>query len=295
MTTPNDKQFLTRMGERLKAETAPTDVASYRSFLHRMLEDLKNSEPLPQVGAYHKDVDLGSGLRADIAVPAGEGPFPVVLICHGNGGLAGSAQSYRRFTRDMAVHGFVAVTPDYRLAPEHRHPAAIMDMVAAAHWIRDSIGRFGGDANRTVLLGDSSGAGMALAALLKLREEPSALQFRAFVGLEGAYDRLTPSFITQAYMPEGYTEEDARSPLASPVLAISRDMALPPIILLTGSDDMTAARTLMLANKLVETKHSFALHLLEDMPHDFMKFPALDGYKEGHRLVTQFLAQYVGE
>src|SRR5262245_8022008 len=67
--------------------TPPQSVAELRDMMD-MLVPLLNQNA-PEIGAFHEDVELRSGLRADIAVPKGGGPFPVVVYLHGGGWLAG--------------------------------------------------------------------------------------------------------------------------------------------------------------------------------------------------------------
>lgn len=91
---------------------------------------------------------------------------PSLLYLHGGGYLLGSAFGYRSHAGTLAVaSGATALVPDYRLAPEHPHPAALDDAVAAYLWILDR----GTPAGSVTVTGDSSGAGLALSLLLTLR------------------------------------------------------------------------------------------------------------------------------
>ena len=91
---------------------------------------------------------------------------PSLLYLHGGGYLLGSAFEYRSHAGALALaSGITALVPDYRLAPEHPHPAALEDAVAAYQWILDR----GTPARHVTVAGDSSGGGLVLSLLLTLR------------------------------------------------------------------------------------------------------------------------------
>ena len=98
----------------------------------------------------------------DVAEP------PAVLYLHGGGMVFGSAFGYSPLAGALAqaVDGAVLVV-DYRLAPEHAYPAALDDACAAYRWVLE----LGTDPAQLVIAGDSVGAGLGLAALLRLRAE----------------------------------------------------------------------------------------------------------------------------
>lgn len=294
MTTHSDLRFVQALMAEVAQRGLPQDVAGYRVFLDQVLEQRKNREPLPEVGAYHRQVRISSRFTADIALPPhSRTGSPVVLICHGNGGIAGSAHSYRRFTRDWAAAGYVAVTPDYRLGPEYRHPAGLDDLIETGMWLKVHAAEYGGDPEKLVVVGDSIGATLALATVLRLLEVPQAPRIRAYVGLEGFYDLTEDeSFIIKALLPEGCSKEDRRHPSISPTYGIKAGQAMPAMLLIAGGADFAAPPTLKFAAELCQKGIQFELHIIEGMPHDFMKFPELDGYRRGHAWMFDFLARH---
>jgi epsilon-lactone hydrolase len=93
---------------------------------------------------------------------------PTVLLLHGGGYVMGSAFGYRHLASALAAAADACVlVPDYRLAPEHRFPAAIEDAVRAYLWMLDS----GVPADRIVLGGDSAGGGLVLSVLTTLKRQ----------------------------------------------------------------------------------------------------------------------------
>ena len=81
---------------------------------------------------------------------------------HGGGGVIGSIDTSEPFCRDLAARARCSVaTVDYRLAPEHRHPAAIDDALAVWPWLVGRAVRFGADPARVAVGGDSFGGYLA--------------------------------------------------------------------------------------------------------------------------------------
>lgn len=103
--------------------------------------------------------------------PEGTGPFPVIAYFHGGGFVVGDLD-----TQDMIARGLCAgvesivVSVDYRLAPEHRFPAAFEDGWAAVQWIGENAAEIGGDPERLAVAGDSAGGVIASAAALLARD-----------------------------------------------------------------------------------------------------------------------------
>ncbi|GLZ48369.1 alpha/beta hydrolase [Actinomycetospora sp. NBRC 106375] len=97
-----------------------------------------------------------------VYVPPGDGPLPVVVFYHGGGWVIGSLDSHDAVCRALAARsGCLVAAVDYRLAPEHRFPAAVDDAYAALTWAGEKIGGFGGDPGRLAVAGDSAGGNLA--------------------------------------------------------------------------------------------------------------------------------------
>jgi acetyl esterase/lipase len=107
------------------------------------------------------------GVSALVITPTGLGPFPVLVWIHGGGWVIGSAVESQATARDLAAAaGCIVVSPEYRLAPEHKAPAALGDCVAATRWLLDNARELGGDPSRIAVGGDSAGGNLsALVAL----------------------------------------------------------------------------------------------------------------------------------
>jgi len=81
--------------------------------------------------------------------PEGSGPFPVVVYFHGGGWVVGNIESHDGTCRSLAnASGCIVVSVEYRLAPEHKFPAATDDAYAATMWVSENVAAVGGDAGR---------------------------------------------------------------------------------------------------------------------------------------------------
>ena len=82
-----------------------------------------------------------------IYTPAGTGPFPILIWCHGGGMVVGDLETADATARHLTVEtGCVTVSVDYRLAPETKFPGACDDCYAAAVWASDNAASIQGDA-----------------------------------------------------------------------------------------------------------------------------------------------------
>jgi acetyl esterase/lipase len=169
--------------------TRPRDnITSFRDDLEQFCVEMGLNDDLPIIGAFHENVALRSGLAADIAVPKGNGPHPVVLFVHGGGWMAGSPRTHRKLAMQFAERGYLTVNLDYRLAPEHPFPAGFDDCIFTAKWIGENVQRWNGDSSRVAIAGDSAGANLAAALLVALPSDPSAPKFRAGALIYGVFD-----------------------------------------------------------------------------------------------------------
>lgn len=113
-----------------------------------------------------------SDLPARLYIPAGEGPFPLTVFFHGGGFVAYSLETHDAVTRELCASANTAVlSVDYRLAPEHKYPAAVDDAYAALLWAETHAADLGADGRRFALAGDSAGANLCLAVVQRVRDE----------------------------------------------------------------------------------------------------------------------------
>ena len=122
-------------------------------------------EPAPAL-ARIEDIRLpgpAGGIPARLYAPsAGGAPLPVVAYFHGGGWVQGDLETHHGLCARLAKHaGVLVVAIDYRLAPEHKFPAAVEDCVAAYRWLRAHARGLGGDGARVAVAGDSAGGNLS--------------------------------------------------------------------------------------------------------------------------------------
>lgn len=203
---------------------------------------LLNAVSPAEPGASQVARDLAFGphprQRLDIYAPAAsDAGRPVILFIYGGAWNTGGKSDYAFAGQAFAARGFVTVVADYRLVPEVRFPDFIDDGARALAWIRDRIGRYGGDRNRIHLAGHSAGAYNAVMLALDPRFLARAGlgpgTIKAVAGLSGPYDFLPldqPASVAAFGM--------ARDLAATQPVSFARRGA-PPMLLISGSADTT--------------------------------------------------------
>lgn len=205
----------------------------------------------------------------------------VVLFLHGGGYNICSPRTHRSFTTHLSqAAGCRVLSIAYRLAPEHPYPAAVDDAVTVYRWLLAQ----GIAPGRIGFAGDSAGGGLAVATMLRLRDEDAPLPAAAYLvspwvdltrteAAWGPYkDRdplLNPEQLER--MALGYLAgRSPRTPLASPLYAdLSR---LPPLLVQVGTHEVLLDDSVRLAERARAAGVSVTLETLEAMVHGFHVF-----------------------
>ncbi|MFD7658743.1 alpha/beta hydrolase [Actinosynnema sp. NPDC059797] len=190
-------------------------------------------------------------LPVRVYTPFGTGPFPVLVWFHGGGWVIGSLDENEATCRALCdAVGMVVVSVDYRLAPEHRFPAAAEDAYAAVTWVAAHGAEIGADGSRLAVGGESAGGNLAAVACLMARDHdgpPIRLQLLAAPVTAPPGDR--PSYVAYG---EGHflsrdsmewffrqyprTPADLTDPYLAP-LAAEHLGDLPPALVMTAEFD----------------------------------------------------------
>lgn len=212
--------------------------------------------PAADVDVRELEVALPGGhvSRVLVHVPrTGTSPRPAVLNFHGGGWCQGEPRQSAWLASHVASRtGAVVVSPSYRLAPEHRYPAASDDAVALLAWlVGEGAAVLGVDAGRVAVMGDSAGGNLAAVCALHARDAGIALRGQVLVypAVE-IYDRypsedanahapvLTSRSMrtfSRTYLGEAYGVEDWQ---ASPIRAASHEGLCPALVLTAGHDPL---------------------------------------------------------
>lgn len=207
-----------------------------------------------------------------------------VLYLHGGGYCVGSPPGYRVITGRLAKNsGAAAYVPDYRLAPEHPHPAALDDALRACRWLRKQ------GASRVAFAGDSAGAGLALATALKLRDAGESLPvalalISPWVDLAARGESMrTHAQRDPMLSPEGLArwareylgDLPADHPFCSPLYADLR--GLPPMLIQVGSEEVALSDAQRLHERAGNAGVDAQLHEFPGLWHDFQLHAGLLG------------------
>jgi acetyl esterase len=232
----------------------------------------------------------GGQIRLRIYTPRGDAPFPILVFFHGGGWVLGDLDTHDNLCRSLANGaGCIVVSVDYRLAPEHKFPAAVEDAYAATQWVANNAHRINGDPARIAVGGDSAGGNLAAVVAIIARDQN---------GLGLIYQLLiypvtdVSSSNTDSYRKyaDGYfltkgdgewfcdqylnCEEDRLNPHASPLLAPDLS-GLPPALVITAEFDVLRDEDESYAKRLKKAGVFVKCRRYEGMIHGFMSMDGL--------------------
>lgn len=272
----------------------PRDMAGLR----KAYDDFAIKDPTPAI-ATESEIVL-NGVSCLGLLPVGGSGDQVVFWCHGGGFTMGSSQSHRGLASQVAGHAKTgAIIPDYRLAPEHRHPAALEDCVSAY------LGMLGEDvkASNVIVAGDSAGGALALATVLRLKEigasMPAGLMLLSpWVDLANkgwshtAKAQRDPFMTTKGLSLRA--QEYFGGPGALPLL--DADMrGLPPAYIQTGEAEILMSDSTALAERLGAAGVPVTLEIWPDMFHVFQaRYPALGPARQAVERLGKWAAAHMG-
>ena len=251
LTLDPDAQFLLRLlalsGNRGVAQLEP---AAARAEMRRAIALAPAVEGRMSVGALSIPGPAGP-IPARLYRPDVPGPRPLVVFFHGGGWVLGDLDTHDGGCRFLAREsGANVLAVDYRLAPEHRFPAAVEDAFAALRWAMENTARLEADPARIAVAGDSAGGNLAavVAQLAARAGGPGpAVQLLIYPVTDLSTKHPSYHFFSEGFL---LNEADmdwfkghylpwpaaALDPKASPLLAV--DLAgLPPAIVLTAGFD----------------------------------------------------------
>ena len=227
------------------------------------------------------EVDTINGLHAEWLTPKDRMDGKLMLYLHGGGYVIGGCDMHRQMVSHIARAGRIrALLPEYRLAPEHKFPAAIDDAVAVYRSLLD----MGIKAEDVIFAGDSAGGGLAIGSLLTLRDagDPmpaAAVLLSPFLDVTASGESMrTRAAQDPWFYPEGmstiadqYCEpHQRRFPQISPVFGDVE--GLPPMFIQVGDDEILLSDSERLADQCVAAGIEVELQVWPEMWHVFQMF-----------------------
>ena len=253
-----------------------------------------NGEPVPVAAVADRRIPGPAGeLPVRVYTPEGEAPFPIVVFFHGGGWVVGTLDSYDPLCRALAAATpAVVVSVDYRLAPEHRWPAAVEDAYAATLWASGNAAALGGAQHRLAVAGDSAGGNLAAVVALGARDRGGpqvAFQLLVYPVLDAAGDtaswrEFADGFYLTAAGMRWYWDHylggaDGRAPDASPLRAAFAG-GLPPALVIGAEYDILRDEGEAYATRLAEAGVAATAIRVPGMVHGFFRWrsvtPAAD-------------------
>lgn len=286
MLHPQARAFLDLLAQRKVPPTHTLSVSDARRFY---LERRSLTQPDPAPVAEVRDLDA-QGPHGAIPLrlyrPLGSDAaslLPALVYFHGGGWVIGDLDTHDALCRDLSnLSACAVVAVDYRLAPEHRFPAAVDDALAATRWVRQQAASLGIDARRMAVGGDSAGGNLAAVVAIAARDAgdlPLAFQLLIYPITDAR--RAHPSYArngqgyaltsdTMRYFHDHYIEDpkDDLDWRASPLLRKDLE-GLPPALVLTAGYDPLHDEGLDYARALTEAGNSAACVCFERQIHGF--------------------------
>jgi acetyl esterase len=250
-----------------------------------------NGPPAPVAAVADRRVPGPAGeLPLRIYTPEGEPPFPIVVFFHGGGWVVGTLDTYDPLCRALAAATpAVVVSVDYRLAPEHRWPAAVEDAYAATEWASRNAAALGGVQHRLAVAGDSAGGNLAAVVALGARDRGGpaiAFQLLVYPALDAAGDTASWREYADGYhlTADGmrwYWDHylggaDGAAPDASPLRAAFVG-GLPPALVIGAEYDILRDEGEAYAARLAEAGVDASASRHAGVVHGFVRWRAVTG------------------
>jgi len=253
----------------------------------------------------HKDVIVSkvsaNGIPGEIIDVKGS-TKRIILYLHGGAYTVGSVHVHRELLARLAMACQIKVLAiDYRLAPEHPFPAALVDSLTAYHWLISQ----GYDPSRIVIAGDSAGGGLAIATLISLRDSKEPLPACAvcispWLNLSSTSEKnnnnndplLNPA-ILGVYSQYYAGQSDAKNPLISPIFADIK--GLPPMIIQAGTNEILFDEIQQFYKKACQAGIEIVLDCWQGMFHVFQIIPVLPEAKLSLEKIANFIVNKIDQ
>lgn len=236
-----------------------------------------------------RTISLGDrDIKIRIYDPGAAAPQSVLIYVHGACWVAGSLDSHDEVSRYLALRGNTKVIAiDYRLAPEHKFPAAHDDVFDTLQWVWNHSDELGIDRTRIALAGESAGAHLAAAAALRNSDQAEGPRL-AFLLL--VYAALDGSGAAWTECKDQYfaNQEDARSRLGSP-LWVEDLSRMPRTFSVFGEFEISRAEQELFIRKLREDGVAVESLMNPSVGHDVGTWLKVSGDLAAHEATIEFM------
>ena len=251
----------------------------------------------------------GGPIPVRVYEPRHVDPAPALIYFHGGGWVLGGLDSHDHICRSLANGVPCTVcSVDYRLAPEHKFPAAVDDSFAATEWIASHAGELRIDPGRIAVSGDSAGGNLAAVVSQMAREQsgphlvfqfliyPATDMRMAMPSIDENADAPILSKAAMHWFVNHYLtgEADRANPLASPLLATDLS-GLPPAFIITAECDPLRDEGEAYGELLRKQGVPVHVERYAGMPHGFFSMAAgLDAARRAFRDAVRRLREQLG-
>lgn len=263
-------------------------VNGFRDFADNREVSFMDGKPiaLPKV----TDLKVG-GRNGEIPIrmytPENSEKAPVIVFYHGGGFVIGNLKSHDKVCRRLCkMNQAFVVAVDYRLAPEHKFPAAVEDCYDATKWVGEHIAEYGGNPEKLIVMGDSAGGNLAAVTAIQARDlgipkvaaqvliypTTDARMLHPSITSNGKGYILTKDLMT--WFMDNYTsnEADKSNPLMSPLL--TEDLSnLPPALVQTAGFDPLRDEGIEYQEKLKAAGNEVQYTNYEGLVHTYFTMP----------------------
>ena len=246
-------------------------------------------------------IELTSGdIKGRIYKPTGDGPFPIIVYIHGGGWVIADLDTYDSSARALTKGAnAIVVSVGYRLAPEHKFPAAHEDCYGAYQWVLKNGHRWGGNTKNVAVVGESAGGNLAAAVCIMAQAEGIMAPVYQVLIYPIADTRMdTPSYVENAkakplsaammkwFLDQTFAKPEDASDSKVALLQAKTLKGLPPATIITAQIDPLRSEGEALAKKLKADGVEVAYKNYDGVTHEFFGMAAVvDEAKEANDFV----------
>lgn len=265
--------------------STPESIDQFR----KQVESFKPATSQFDLSIVNKTIAL-AGRNVDIRIykPDGPGLKPTVIYVHGACWVAGSLNSHDEICRYLSKQSDVnVVAVDYRLAPEHKYPAAHNDVYEAAQWIWNNANELGLSTRQFAIAGESTGAYFAAATALKARDTKEGAKFSFQLLVYAALDGGGSSW-SECKNLYFNSIKDVRSMYGAPLWA--DDLSnLPPTYNIFGEYEISRAEEELFMRKLTDANVRTKSFMNAAVGHDVVNWLSVKTATPAHLKAIEFI------